>query len=872
MENPAVSARPRVSGGCASLTSLLVSDELSIFLKSADFRRFLFGLLLLSTLLLSLTFPTPASAFRTTCDAGAGEFPDPFSIGDCYECPDGYTHDALFPVGIPGVCYQRINGTKAVKEDGASFLCPADSFYSVFNNRCNTCPAGFIADGVSLCVKVTAKTGIDVGAFRFSCPAGNYPDGNNCYTCPTTHSQIAFQNKCDGPNLYRAQKSCGSRSKTCTPTCLIYVGTTCVLPGLDSCSAWKYTPGAPGCGTRTGNSYYNCSGGGYSANPLAAFLLWSDPTKCINPNIVNATKTGTKGCDAGEFDGGNSRCYTCNFPGESGWGPALVQLPGTPGLCARLPEVVAYTPVSLPQFLCPAGEFIGPDLTCYSCAPGYQHDSLIAVDKNGVCFQRDHKVAAFVEPGKSTESCVGLGQGTCADSLVCDLFGGECRSEMPQSGELCDSTVIPCATSDLDGKPVDLACHSNGFGEPFRCVPPKQLGEVCSGLLQGSCDDNMLCAATYDLQSQGDFSVLEVIAPVALNTLAATGTPFEIADNVFSNRWEEPGQMSSLQNFPISAAQVLDPLKLRCIPQPKPNQFLKWDRFSEAECKNLHSWAVANKVTQQQPRNGKRWAYTYSMAGSAGVGLQESSETGVIYEPASSSPGDGYEGRYGCYQKNCTGVQASAGLELSACMGSMKDFPGGGYTSIEHISDSDIFAIFPVVLTSGLSVIRTYDDLNSDVTGFNGCTYTGLGKGVPLLGGQGGNYCQTYFMEVTPPTRPGTTLPSTDDDDDGDGDVAGTACSETVSIRPKTGQLQLTWSPVAGAQSYVIRRSTTGPDSAGYSTLVDGHQTTYATYLDDGLTNGDTYWYRVAPKDDQGTEFCTTAAANGTPAARTRTR
>ena len=101
--------------------------------------------------------------------------------------------------------------------------------------------------------------------------------------------------------------------------------------------------------------------------------------------------------------------------------------------------------------------------------------------------------------------------------------------------------------------------------------------------------------------------------------------------------------------------------------------------------------------------------------------------------------------------------------------------------------------------------------------------------------------------------------------------MAGTTCNETVSIRPKSGKLQLTWPPVAGAASYVVRRSTTAADS-GYSTLVDGHVTDYATYLDEGLTNGDTYWYRVAPKDAVGTELCTTDAVSGTPSARTRRR
>ncbi|NOQ65482.1 MAG: hypothetical protein GQ582_13305, partial [Methyloprofundus sp.] len=92
-------------------------------------------------------------------------------------------------------------------------------------------------------------------------------------------------------------------------------------------------------------------------------------------------------------------------------------------------------------------------------------------------------------------------------------------------------------------------------------------------------------------------------------------------------------------------------------------------------------------------------------------------------------------------------------------------------------------------------------------------------------------------------------------------------CAEAVSVRAKSGQLQLTWSPINDAAFYTIERSSTSAES-GFSTLVTKHITDYATYLDQGLTNGTRYWYRVKPNNLVSQGLCTTAVASGTPLAR----
>ena len=87
-----------------------------------------------------------------------------------------------------------------------------------------------------------------------------------------------------------------------------------------------------------------------------------------------------------------------------------------------------------------------------------------------------------------------------------------------------------------------------------------------------------------------------------------------------------------------------------------------------------------------------------------------------------------------------------------------------------------------------------------------------------------------------------------------------------INARVKGGLVQLTWTH-SGAASYDIYRSTEGPNS-GFELIADDHVTTYATYLDLGLTNGTTYYYRVVSSDG-----CGSAAVSATPIARpTRTR
>lgn len=68
------------------------------------------------------------------------------------------------------------------------------------------------------------------------------------------------------------------------------------------------------------------------------------------------------------------------------------------------------------------------------------------------------------------------------------------------------------------------------------------------------------------------------------------------------------------------------------------------------------------------------------------------------------------------------------------------------------------------------------------------------------------------------------------------------ACVENFAIRPKSGKVQLTWTYDPNTESYGILRSI---DIDGPYSQIAETNSEYATYLDSGLTNGETYYYRI---------------------------
>jgi hypothetical protein len=115
-------------------------------------------------------------------------------------------------------------------------------------------------------------------------------------------------------------------------------------------------------------------------------------------------------------------------------------------------------------------------------------------------------------------------------------------------------------------------------------------------------------------------------------------------------------------------------------------------------------------------------------------------------------------------------------------------------------------------------------------------------------------------------------------DDDGSTDIATLTVTvndisqqvQTIfdlAARPKSGKVQLTWSPVAGAVCYNIYRSQTsgGP----YTLIASCHVTDYCTYLDDNVVNGILYYY-VVTSISGGIESLYSNEVSARPQARSR--
>ena len=81
-----------------------------------------------------------------------------------------------------------------------------------------------------------------------------------------------------------------------------------------------------------------------------------------------------------------------------------------------------------------------------------------------------------------------------------------------------------------------------------------------------------------------------------------------------------------------------------------------------------------------------------------------------------------------------------------------------------------------------------------------------------------------------------------------------------LTASPSNAAVALTWSPAAGADSYIVQRSTTG--GGGYTPIASGLTTT--SYLDSGLASGTTYYYVVAATNSYGVSS-NSVEANATP-------
>ncbi len=113
--------------------------------------------------------------------------------------------------------------------------------------------------------------------------------------------------------------------------------------------------------------------------------------------------------------------------------------------------------------------------------------------------------------------------------------------------------------------------------------------------------------------------------------------------------------------------------------------------------------------------------------------------------------------------------------------------------------------------------------------------------------------------------------------DDGGGTGSNTAvvmvsiptCLTSLSARAKTGMVQLNWSATEHTPTtlYDIYRSTAGP-SSGFTKIRSGYTNLYPVFVDTGLTNGTTYWYRIEKSlAPAAPGYCSSIVVSGKPMA-----
>lgn len=181
--------------------------------------------------------------------------------------------------------------------------------------------------------------------------------------------------------------------------------------------------------------------------------------------------------------------------------------------------------------------------------------------------------------------------------------------------------------------------------------------------------------------------------------------------------------------------------------------------------------------------------------------------------------------------------------------------------------------------TSGVAVVLNGGDSNDPDNGPDPLTYSWRFVSVPAgsaltdIDISGANTASPSFK---PDVAGMYTLELTASDGDLDDSATTTVTVDSeppgavddLAARARTTDVTLTWTSVAGATSYDIYRAQT---SGGlYTRIASGHVSSYALYMDSGLTSGVTYYYVIRALGPHGEESGDSNQASATPAVRIR--
>lgn len=659
-------------------------------------------------LLGSVTLPETAEA-ATACPLGQ-ELYD----GSCYKCDDGFDR-ALFTGPTSSSACERINEdtkTTATRQGDSSFLCQSGEFPDFADGSCYTCPTDHDWDVLTQKCEFRDNRAAALGGY-YGCTPGTY-DGLNfkCYTCSSDRFYTGIRECAKSPtNSYKAGSNTG-------------IFGACVCPG------------------------------GYGFDIAATFQGCTYAKKCIKTTTysnVGATFAKNFGCATGTFRGGiSNRCYSC--PAGYSRNTALpVEIAGHCYLAKSEPRTYKR-PI---QFLCPAGQFLDADTNdCFSCKANFLQDAALSADATGVCYELEKQAASKLPARNSKDSCVGIGQGNCGENLVCD-FRGECRNEPPEDGQFCGLSV-PCKTGSADSNPGNDLDDTAGFTcISGRCKSPGGVGATCDSLVASSCADDLVCElgrcqhAEPVLGEKCDQAFnpcatqhphLKDVGgkPQALNLTCdgPIGNAFCGLPKKFDEKCTGLGQGSCGGGLVCTAVASeldidLDPPASAIgieITGGKIEQRCRYEGgisniFDDNLCNSFYDVATAQRIAGQTTTS---LAYAYGTAITAGIGIAGSQETGVVYGP---------NGEFGCYRTNCTGIQFSAGADISACTTIDKQFPTNGEESRQFAVAVDAIPAFTdaTPIGFGINVTLGYEDSDAlnESTGI--CVFLGVGVGLPII-------------------------------------------------------------------------------------------------------------------------------------------
>lgn len=398
-----------------------------------------------------------------------------------------------------------------------------------------------------------------------------------------------------------------------------------------------------------------------------------------------------------------------------------------------------------------------------ACAAAFTCSSLVG----GVCEAR----------GQATDSCSGIGQGSCASGLLCDVRG-ECRHSPPESGEFCGFGV-PCISS--------LGCSADVAG---RCEERDEAGETCSDFGQGSCQAGLVCdvnrTCRHDPPAFGEPCGTGVACIASLGCSAEVGGVCEDRD-VAGETCSGTGQGSCQSGLvcdllrvcrhdppaldepcgigvPCSAGMFCQGGSQRCRTFKTVGEGCSAFNlckeglscepcFTESCAYPLQCFPNANEgaISQQQcltlyspglHQAAKDLGLAMTYGGGDGVAavVAEAQQFGVAYGP---------DGRYGCFTELCAGIDLDVEISASVCVGFNDSYDGVGGASWETVEEAEIAGVVSFSTSQTFPLINLNPLQLGPLDGTNDCVSIGVSPDLGLIPLSAGVYvCESVLDTV----------------------------------------------------------------------------------------------------------------------------